>query len=323
MAPDDNMTADPIAAAIAAAEAAAMLPEDNAMSARDRARRARFSVSDSDTMSARPDFTTLIGITAAFGLLIAALGISAASTSSAGADSSGAPWGGGFFNLPSALIVLGGTAAVTIISFAWKDVGDAFSSIAQSVWRRARDPMKVGEQILDLAQQARLHGRLVVESYMDGLGRSNPFLSNALTFILDETPAADIERIMESEIAAARERAFRAANVLRRAAEVAPAMGLIGTLIGLVQMLIHLDNPKTIGPAMALAILTTFYGAVIGNMLLAPLAAKIERSAEDDTLIQRLYAAGAASIARQENPRRLETVLNTLLPAHQRVRFFD
>jgi chemotaxis protein MotA len=116
---------------------------------------------------------------------------------------------------------------------------------------------------------------------------------------------------------------LRTAAVLRRAAEVAPAMGLIATLVGLVQMLGSLNNPAAIGPGMAVALIATFYGAVLGNMILTPLAGKLETNAEQDGLIRTLYLIASVSIARQENPRRLEMLLNAVLPPGSRVTYFD
>ncbi|MBT5809419.1 MAG: flagellar motor protein MotA, partial [Rhodospirillaceae bacterium] len=101
-----------------------------------------------------------------------------------------------------------------------------------------------------------------------------------------------------------------------------PAMGLIGTLVGLVQMLGSLSDPSTIGPKMALALLTTFYGAVLSNLVFTPLASKLERNSSDEILINHLHAMAAASIGRQENPRRLEMLLNTILPPGKRIEFF-
>ena len=100
-------------------------------------------------------------------------------------------------------------------------------------------------------------------------------------------------------------------------------MGLIGTLIGLVQMLGNLEDPSSIGPAMAVALLTTFYGAVLANMFFLPLANKLERNSLVEHRVNHIYALGAASISRQENPRRLELLLNTILPPAQRVNYFD
>jgi chemotaxis protein MotA len=88
-------------------------------------------------------------------------------------------------------------------------------------------------------------------------------------------------------------------------------------------MLGNLDDPGTIGPSMAVALLTTFYGALLANMVFAPLASKLERNAAAEALVHQIYLLGALSICRQENPRRLELLVNTVLPPAQRVRYFD
>ena len=141
--------------------------------------------------------------------------------------------------------------------------------------------------------------------------------------MVDGLPAEEVERILTQDNQATFERHLRSAGVLRRAGEVAPAMGLIGTLIGLVQMLGNLDDPSSIGPAMAVALLTTFYGAVLANMVFTPLATKLERNAQVESVVRQIYTIGAASISRQENPRRLEMMLNTILAPRQRVTYFD
>ncbi|MEK9725145.1 MAG: MotA/TolQ/ExbB proton channel family protein [Rhodospirillaceae bacterium] len=119
------------------------------------------------------------------------------------------------------------------------------------------------------------------------------------------------------------QRHAKSTSVLRKMGEFAPAMGLIGTLIGLVQMLGNLDDPGTIGPSMAVALLTTFYGAVLVNMAFLPLASKLDRNSQEEALINNLYVMGAASIGNQENPRRLEMLLKSVLPPNKRVRYFD
>ncbi|MEC7029070.1 MAG: MotA/TolQ/ExbB proton channel family protein, partial [Pseudomonadota bacterium] len=133
----------------------------------------------------------------------------------------------------------------------------------------------------------------------------------------------DIDRVLGQEVDALAERHRRSASILRRASEVAPAMGLIGTLVGLVQMLAQLDDPSSIGPAMAVALLTTFYGAIMGTVILGPLAAKLERNSGDETMIKNLILTAMGSIARQENPRRLEMLLNSELPPEHRIRYFE
>ena len=100
-------------------------------------------------------------------------------------------------------------------------------------------------------------------------------------------------------------------------------MGLIGTLVGLVQMLAQLEDPSAIGPSMALALLTTFYGAILGTVILGPLAAKLERNSNDEALSKNLVLMTMSSIARQENPRRLEMLLNSELPPEKRIKYFE
>ena len=128
---------------------------------------------------------------------------------------------------------------------------------------------------------------------------------------------------MGQEVDALLERHRRAASIIRRGSEVAPAMGLIGTLVGLVQMLAQLDDPSSIGPAMAVALLTTFYGAILGTIVLGPLSGKLERNSNSEAMIKNLVLTAMGSIARQENPRRLEMLLNSELPPDKRIRFFD
>ena len=136
-------------------------------------------------------------------------------------------------------------------------------------------------------------------------------------------PGGEVEAIMRRDMHSTVQRHAKSTNVLRKLGEFAPAMGLIGTLIGLVQMLGRLNDPSTIGPSMAVALLTTFYGAVLANIVFLPLAAKLERNSTEEALVNNVYLMGATSIGRQENPRRLEMLLNSLLPPSQRVQYFD
>ena len=141
--------------------------------------------------------------------------------------------------------------------------------------------------------------------------------------VVDGSEAAEVERIMQSELQATTERQVRTVNVLRKAAEISPAMGLIGTLVGLVQMLGNLEDPSTIGPSMAVALITTFYGAVLANLVFIPLASKLERNAVEDALVNEMHVMAADSIARQENPRRLKMLLNTVLPPENKIVYFQ
>ena len=140
--------------------------------------------------------------------------------------------------------------------------------------------------------------------------------------LLEGATSDEIEPFMQGEMQAAARRQIRTVSVLRKAAEISPAMGLIGTLVGLVQMLGNLSDPSTIGPSMAVALLTTFYGAVLANMVFTPLASKLERNSSEEALINQIHVMAATSIGRHENPRRLEMMLNTILPPDHRIEYF-
>jgi chemotaxis protein MotA len=187
---------------------------------------------------------------------------------------------------------------------------------------RPADPNRAAETALSLAEAARERGPMYLQTRIAELRRV-PFLMRALSLVIDGAPPEEVERTVSSEINATAARHARSSGVLRRASEVAPAMGLIGTLVGLVQMLGNLDDPSTIGPSMAIALLTTFYGAVLANLVFAPLAAKLDRNAAAEAMVNHIYLLGALSISRQENPRRLELMINTVLPPAQRIRYFD
>jgi chemotaxis protein MotA len=254
------------------------------------------------------DFATLLGVGGAFAMIAGAMMLSGQAAA--------------FLDVPSILIVVGGTFLVTTVSFSLGEIAAAQRLMLRAAVYHAETPQNAVWQALYLADLARKRGRLALQNVTEQL-HDAPFLYRAITMVVDGVPAEEVERILARDAEAAFERHQRSAGILRRAGEVAPAMGLIGTLIGLVQMLGSLDDPSSIGPAMAVALLTTFYGAVLANMVFNPLAGKLERNSHIESTVSQIYTIGAASISRQENPRRLEMMLNTILPPDNRVAFFD
>lgn len=229
---------------------------------------------------------------------------------------------GSFFNLPSVLLVLGGTFLVTTISFSLDEVIRAQRLILRAMFTRRVTPNLAAYSMLDLAEKCRGKGVLQLQNYVLSL-EDESFQRKALQLIVDGLPVEEVNRILQHDLNGMITRHNSCSGILRKAAEVAPAMGLIGTLVGLVQMLGNLNDPSSIGPAMAVALLTTFYGAVLANMFFSPLASKLERNSAEEVLLNRVFMLGAASIGRQENPRRLEMLLNTLLPPAHRVQYFS
>jgi chemotaxis protein MotA len=230
--------------------------------------------------------------------------------------------GWAFLDIPSILMVILGTLAITCVSYSGREIRLALPLIGQVLWRRTRDGNSTGIRLLQLAERTRRRGLLQLQGEVYGL-RGDPFLQRAMAMLIDGIPIDEVERNLTFEIHAASQDYQRAVSMLRRAAEVAPAMGLIGTLVGLVQMLGNLDSPDRIGPSMAVALLATFYGAVLANVIFLPLASKLERNAAGDLLLHQICMLGVQSIGRQENPRRLEMLLNTLLPPGQQIKYFN
>ncbi len=260
------------------------------------------------TMKMRVDISTLFGIIAAFALIIAAINHGGSVET--------------FMDIPSVFIVLLGTIAITIASFSFTDVGRALGLTARTIVYPEEDASKAAVSVLQMAEEARKHGVLILHGYADNMP-SGSFARKGLSMAVDGMDAPIVERVLTQDIHARLARHARGIAVLRKAADVAPAMGLIGTLIGLVQMLGNLEDPASIGPAMAVALLTTMYGAILSFLVFAPLATKLERLSDNEVLIQQVYLKGIVGIASKENPRRTEEVLNAILPAAQRVTYFN
>lgn len=254
------------------------------------------------------DLATIIGLACGFGLIATAIFIGGSPSS--------------FINIPGGLIVIGGTLAVTTVCFSTKEIYHSVEVVTKTMFHSTQDASNAAIQVLSIAEVARKKGILALQNILHTL-HAEPFLYKGMSLVVDGTPGEEVEAILRRDMHATIQRHAKSTNVLRKMAEFSPAMGLIGTLIGLVQMLSNLDDPSTIGPSMAVALLTTFYGAVLANMVFLPLASKLERISEEESLISNIYMMGAASVGRQENPRRLEMLLNSVLPPAKRVEYFD
>ena len=229
---------------------------------------------------------------------------------------------GAFVNLPSILIVVGGTCAITLTSFSMGDIAALPKIIGRAIFRRDQDVKQLMKQLLEIASIAKKHGVLSLQKIENSVRRDR-FLHRAVQFVSDGYTAPDIQRILTREIDSIRQRHKQSVDILYRAAEVAPAMGLIGTLVGLVHMLAHLDDPSIIGPSMAVALLTTLYGAFLGTVILSPLAAKLDRNSAREELEKTLIMLSALSMAKHENPRRLEMQMNSEVSPTDEIRFFE
>lgn len=179
---------------------------------------------------------------------------------------------------------------------------------------RNTDPVALIEKAVELSDIARKNGLLALEDQEV----DNEFLKRGLSLCVDGHDAAMVQKLLSRDMNLAIERHEVGQNMWKSVGDMAPAMGMIGTLVGLVQMLANMADPAAIGPAMAVALLTTLYGAIIANTFALPMAAKLEGICRNDRVIKALILETVQSIQEGMNPRVLETLLKTYLPESKR-----
>lgn len=217
-----------------------------------------------------------------------------------------------FIDPMSLFVVLGGTFGATLVHFSTYDLRQALHALRDVLVRDPSHPSERIEYIVTLAQSVRASGLLVLERESEST--RDPFLKRGLQLTVDGQSEADVKRILETEMRVFYERAGRAAQVFQILGNYAPALGLIGTLIGLIQMLGGLDNPATVGPAMSLALVTTLYGAVLANLVFLPFAGKLRNHNDEESLVRAITLEGLLALGRQENPIIIEQRLQSFLP---------
>lgn len=255
----------------------------------------------------KADFSTIVGILLALILILGAISFS-------GSDL------GDFFDLASLIIVLFGTIAVTIACFSFSEVFNSLAIIGDILFFTPISSQKTAEYMMDISEYSYKNGIMQL-SKKDKL-QSNIF-HTGINLLIDGEKIENIQKLMTQETQALQEEYSLTISILRKAAEIAPAMGLVGTLIGLIKMLGSLNDVKMIGPAMSIALITTFYGAILAYMIFFPLASKTERSAKILLTNCDIFLLTIISIAKKENPRYLEISLNTILPAGEKINYFD
>lgn len=246
------------------------------------------------------DFATLIGLVGALLLISSAviLGVSP----------------GVFLNAPSLLIVVGGTLLVVLAKFSFRQFLGAFKVAARAFKFKLPDTEDSINELVDIAQVARKEGVLGLESREV----SSPFLRQGIQMLVDGQTATTIRELLSKERLMTLDHNRSGAKVFTAMADVAPAMGMIGTLIGLVQMLSNMEDPKLIGPAMAVALLTTLYGAMIATMIATPIADKLSLRMTEEARMQSLWTDALVAMQEGKNPRVIEQLLSSYLPPDKR-----
>lgn len=246
------------------------------------------------------DILTPIGITLGFIMIMAAI---LASGGTAGFMS--------FLDVASIFIVIGGLIASLLINFKMGQIKLTFKVMKETFHQNDQRLPELIQLFIKLSERARREGILALENDLDDV--DEPFIKKGVLLAVDGIEPEVITDIMNAEITAMEDRHYKGRTIIEKAGEYAPAWGMIGTLIGLVLMLNSLQDPSTLGPSMAVALLTTLYGTVLANLVFVPMANKLESKTEEEVFIKQVIIEGVIGVQSGQNPRILEEKLSAFL----------
>lgn len=243
------------------------------------------------------DLTTVIGILSGFALVVAAIFT-----------------GGGlhsFFDLPSIMITIGGTLASTLANYPLPRIIGILGVVSKAFFNELPEHNEIVRTFVNFAEKARRDGLLSLEEEVDAL--PDTFIRQGIYLIIDGVNADTIRNILNNEIVFLRERHKTGQGIFTTMAQYAPAFGMIGTLIGLIQMLRNLNDPASIGPGMATALITTFYGAIMANLIFLPIAGKLKTRSREEVVLKELTIEGIMSLQAGDSPRIIDMKLKAFI----------
>lgn len=251
------------------------------------------------------DFLTPFGITLGFVMIMLAI-----------IENSGTEGATSFFDVASIFIVIGGLCASMLITFKREQLRMAGRIVNEAFHKNDMQLPFLIRLFVKLSERARREGLLALENELDEI--DDPFIQKGLLLAVDGIEPDVIVDIMNAEITAMEDRHYKGRVLFEKAAEYAPAWGMIGTLIGLVLMLNTLADPSALGPSMAVALLTTLYGTVLANLFFTPMANKLEAKTEEEVFTKQIIIEGIIGVQSGQNSRILEEKLIAFLSAEQR-----
>jgi chemotaxis protein MotA len=243
------------------------------------------------------DIATVVGLVAAFGLIVWSIFL--------GGDIQG------FIDMPSVAVVIGGTMGALLVNFPLARIMGIVHLLKKTFLFKQEDPDTVIGKIVKYAERARREGMLALEEESEH--EDDEFLRKGLRLAVDGTDPQLLEKILETDLEQVESRHAEGTKILSAGGTFAPAFGMIGTLIGLVNMLSSLEDPTQIGAGMATALITTFYGAVIANAFFLPMAGKLETRSREEMLNRNMVIEGIMAIQSGDSPRIVEEKLKSFL----------
>jgi chemotaxis protein MotA len=249
------------------------------------------------------DIATLVGILVSFGLVIVSILMGGEGT-----------W---FVSAPSLMIVGGGTMGATLLAYPLVDVLGVFKVAKNVFMHKSQVVSELIPLISEFAKKARQEGILSFESQLGDI--EDPFLVQGIQMAIDGMESSAIEDVMTTEIIYLEERHRLGSEIFSTMGTFAPAVGMLGTIIGLVQMLMQMEDPSQIGAPMAVALLTTFYGTLVANLVFLPIASKLKTRSKQEILIKQMVLEGVISIQSGDNHRIVEQKLKAFIAPRARV----
>jgi len=246
------------------------------------------------------DIATIVGLFGAFGLIIFAM--------LDGGDL------GAYTNIPGLMIVVGGSVMVVLLRSSLEEFLNAIKVAGKAFGKPLEKPDQLITQLVEFAAIARKDGMIALENQEI----ENKFMDKAVAMLVDGTEEDMIKKSLTRDIEIMKLRHKQGAAIFSSWGEVAPAMGMIGTLVGLIQMLGNMSDPKSIGPAMAVALLTTMYGAIVANCFCIPISQKLANQSEVESANCELILEGVLFIQKGGNPRILTDLLISFVAPKQR-----
>lgn len=248
------------------------------------------------------DLTTVIGLIAGFSVIL--LGITQTGSLMS------------FFSVSSIMIVVGGTGSAVIINYPINELVGVIPVVKKTLFSKAQQVTETIATLVSFAERARREGILALERHMEEI--EDEFLAKGIQLAVDGTEPELMRNILTTELDYLEKRHASGASIFATAGALAPAFGMIGTLIGLVLMLQTMSDPSTIGPQMAIALITTFYGALAANLIFLPLTGKLKRRSEEEVLVKEMMIEGILSIQSGDNPRIVEQKLTSFISPKMR-----
>lgn len=231
-------------------------------------------------------------------------------------DNAGASNFGRYLDFPSAVITFGGSFFAVLASFSLSDFTGGLKSFMLVFKAPSTDVRGMIQKIIDLSNVGRKEGLLSLEEAAGDL--EDEFMKKGILLIVDGADPELVRGIMETELISTEDRHKSKINFWETLGAMGPAWGMIGTLIGLVNMLYEMDDPSSIGPSMAVALITTLYGSILANWICAPVASKLKTNNSNEIMIKEIMIEGLLSIQAGENPRVIEEKLKSFLSPGER-----